>query len=351
MRFISAEKLEPGMVVGRTLYNGMSILLNSGVMLTESYINAVRRININGIYIEDDQTKDIEIKPLIDDEVKVAFTKKVEEIFTSTQPKIRSADTKFEDVVKNIIEQIVSKSNHVVNMFELKVVDNYTFQHSIDVCILSVVMGINKQLKYSLLYDLALAAVYHDIGKMHINQRILEKRGPLTASEYAEIKEHPVLGVEHIKKMGIKQSHILTGILHHHERYDGTGYPNALTDQKISLFGKIIAIADVFDAIVSERPYKHAMPPSEAVEYIMANANQHFDMEVSKLFISSVAAYPVGVTVRLSNGNIGVVAENYSGYTLRPLVKLLPDSPEDTPVYINLKDDVNAQNITILGIV
>lgn len=329
-------------------------MLRKGITLSETHIRTIKRIKIGGIYIDDELTRDILIKPLINDDLKLRFAGEVKNIFSSVKSKIIPNNDGIEDIIKMIIEQISTKSNHVVNMFDLKSFDNYTFQHSIDVCILCIVVGFQKKLSSHLLYNLALSAVYHDIGKMLIDAKILNKKGPLTAEEFNIIKKHPVLGVEYIKKLNIQRTDIINGVLQHHERYDGTGYPNALAGDRIGLFAKIIAIADVFDAITSERSYKHAMLPSEAVEYIMSNANLHFDYELTRLFINSVSAYPVGLTVKLSNGQTGVVAENFEGFTLRPLIKLIPDDPEltDAPSeYLNLKDDFNTQSITIVEVV
>lgn len=352
MRFVAAKDLSPGMIVGKTFYsNSMSVMLRKGIALSDTHIRAIHRINIGGIYIDDELTNDIPITPLIDDELKFQFAGEVKNIFTSVKSKITPNSNNMEDIIKMIVEQISSRSHHVVNMFDLKSFDDYTFQHSIDVCILSVVVGIHKNLPFNQLYNLALAGVYHDIGKMFIDPRILNKKGPLTAEEFKLIKDHPALGADYIQKMNITRNDILQGVLQHHERHDGTGYPNALTGSKISLFGKIIAISDVFDAITSERSYKNAMQPSEAIEYIMSNASQHFDFELAKLFINSVSAYPVGTTIRLSNGLTAIVAENFQGFTLRPRVKVLPEAPNMQPYYISLKDDPDAQCVTIINVI
>ncbi|MCL2707779.1 MAG: HD domain-containing protein, partial [Defluviitaleaceae bacterium] len=249
MRFVTAKSLLPGMVVGRNFYNNsMNIMLRKGVTLTENYIRSIRRININGLYIDDESTRDIIIKPLIDDELKLKFASEVKSIFQSVQSVVKPETGKIEEVVETIVEQISSRSDHVVSMFDLKSFDDYTFQHSIDVCILAAVLGQAHKLSAHLLKNLAISAVYHDIGMMFVDKQITYKTEPLTEKEQKIMMSHPERGSEYVKKLGITRNDVMRGVLEHHERYDGTGYPSALAGEQISLFGRIIALSDVFDA-------------------------------------------------------------------------------------------------------
>ncbi|MDR1665258.1 MAG: HD-GYP domain-containing protein [Clostridiales bacterium] len=352
MRFIAAKNLKPGMLVGKNFYNNsMCIMLRKGVLLNSSLIKTINRVNIAGLYIDDELTSDIVLKPLIDDDLKLEFATEVRSIFSSVQTVVKPVTGHMDNIVKSIIDQISSKPNYMVNMHELKLFDNYTFQHSINVCILSTVLGHAQKLSDNQINNLALAAVYHDIGKMFIDQRIINKPGPLTDEERAIVKKHPLLGIEYLRKLDMKRSDVLEGVFRHHERFDGMGYPSGLAGENIGIFGKIIALTDVFDAITSNRAYLTALLPSEAVEYIMANAGQHFDPELTQLFVNNISAYPIGVTVRLSNGLVGVVAENYTGYTMRPLVKILPGDPKERPYFINLRGDPAAKSVTIVGVI
>jgi HD-GYP domain-containing protein (c-di-GMP phosphodiesterase class II) len=221
-------------------------------------------------------------------------------------------------------------------------------------------MGVHLGFSNSLVESLAIAALNHDIGKMRIPLEILNKTDNLTPEELQIIMKHPALGVEYYARTGKLDPIIEKGILQHHECYDGSGYPEGLKHDRISQVSRIIALADVFDAITSKHIYKEAYLPSEAMEYIMANSGIHFDPELVKLFIRKVAPYPVGMSVRLSNGLVGIVAETFENFTMRPRVKIIPnmhspnlaptDSSPDKPYFLNLKNPENA-DITIIGVV
>jgi len=140
------------------------------------------------------------------------------------------------------------------------------------------------------------------------------------------------------------------GVLQHHERYDGSGYPEGISGKKITQFGRVIAIADVYDAMTSDRPYRVAMMPSEVMEYLMGGAGTLFDPDMVYLFTRKVAAYPLGTCVLLSNGLTAIVVENYEDCCTRPKVKVVC-SYEAVPIYFDLKNDRRISNLTITGVV
>jgi HD-GYP domain-containing protein (c-di-GMP phosphodiesterase class II) len=346
------DNLKPGMVVARAFYNNsLSVLLQEGVPLKDSHIRTLKRLNVLGVYIHDEFTKDIVVKPIVDDKSKMIFANEVNDMLNNVSKNVPTNHQNLRGIVKKLIGQISGESNTVINMLDLKQFDNYTFQHSLNVCILAIVMGVNMKLSETMLENMALAAVYHDIGKIRINAAILNKPGKLDPSEFEHIKRHPALGVEYLLELGVLNPYIETGVLQHHERYDGTGYPLSLEGERISLLARVISIVDVFDAITSKRPYKEANLPSEAIEYIMGNASQHFDFNLLKIFIGKVAAYPVGLTVELSNGLKAVVAETFDNFTMRPKVKIIPDGRViKEPVFVNLTDP-QFMSLTIVKVV
>ncbi len=170
----------------------------------------------------------------------------------------------------------------------------------------------------------------------------------MTPEEYDIVKKHPLTAVEQLKKKGYVSQSVLSGIESHHEKYDGTGYPYGLKGDQIPLYGKILAIADVYDALTSTRSYRRACFPNEAIEYVMGCADVHFDYEILKAFLKNIAAYPVGTFVSLSDGNIAVVVKNLQQNALRPIIRIIyPDGT--TSKNINLSYDLNYANITIVG--
>ena len=338
MRYILVKNLKPGMVVARPFYNkNLSALLNEGIALKASHINSIKRIGVRGIYIHDEISKDVEFTPIIDDKTKLIFAGAVNEMFEGVGKALPHKNSGLKDIIRKLINQVSDNQDAVVNMLDLKQFDDYTFQHCINVCILSIIIGVHRGFSEKTLENLAMAAAYHDIGKLRVPLSIVNKPGELDDYELEEMRQHAALGVEYLKTTEELNSHIEMGILQHHERYNGTGYPLALKGEEISEIARIISIADVFDAITSKRSYKEASLPSEAVEYIMGNAGRHFDYDIVKVFLNRVAAYPVGLTVELNNGLRGIVVETFEDFTMRPKVKVLPKDPSDEEYYIDLR--------------
>ena len=242
--------------------------------------------------------------------------------------------------------------NLMVNMIDMKVFDDYTYYHSVNVAVLSIVLGVALEMDRSELCNLGFAALMHDIGKVFVNKDVLNKNGPLTPEEFEEIKTHSLLGCNHIKKgYGVSNASYM-GILDHHEKYEGGGYPNNLKGNRISWYGRIIAVSDVYDALTSDRPYRKAMLPSDAMEYIMASTGILFDPQVVEVFVKKIAPYPVGTCVRLSNGLIGIVIENYENLCMRPKLRIFMDvnDVEIDPYELDLADH-QSLNLTVIDIV
>ncbi len=253
--------------------------------------------------------------------------------------------------IENIVDEIFANRHLMVNMVDMKVFDDYTYYHSVNVAVLSIVLGVALKMDRNELCNLVLPRCCMISARCFINRDILNKAGKLTPSEFEEIKTHSLLGCNHIKKgYGVAACSYM-GILDHHERYEGGGYPNNLKGQNISWFGRIISIADVYDALTSERPYRKAMLPSDAMEYVMASNNTQFDPKVVEVFVRKIAPYPIGTCVRLSNGLTGIVVQNYESLSMRPRIRIFMDNGRDVEPYeIDLTDN-NMLNLTIVKVI
>jgi HD-GYP domain-containing protein (c-di-GMP phosphodiesterase class II) len=252
------------------------------------------------------------------------------------------------EVVENVVDSIVYNKDLMINMVDLKTYSDYTYYHSVNVCVVAIAIGVALELNKRELYYLGMSAMLHDIGKKFISIDILDKTGPLTDCEFMEIKNHPQLGYQHIKSQYNLPASVYIAIWQHHEKFDGSGYPNGKKGREISLFGRILVVADIYDALVSKRPYHEAYSPSDAIEYIMSNNGSIFDPIIVDAFLKKVAAYPIGSCVELSDGTKALVVENFQNANLRPLVRYTDEKGEQC--YINLRDDVCARNITITGV-
>lgn len=350
MRFVTKSALKEGMVLGKPLYGTeRKLLLKSHTRLTERSIRFIKNLDIPGIYISDEVSQDIDVKGLISDELRLATLKKVERIFSSTQGKAPQASLIIEQV-DNIIDELFKNKNVLLDIYDFKMFDNYTYAHSVNVAILALTLGISLGLPKPKLSELGFAALIHDIGKMLIDQDIINKTITLTELEYKEIMRHPALGCEYAKETFDISPDIFDAILDHHEKYGGGGYPSNKCGEEISLYGRIIALADVYDTISSDRPHRKALSPSESIEYIMGNAGSHFDPMLAGLFIRKIAPYPVGTTVKLSNGLIGIVVKNHESLSMRPVIRIIKVYNQDVqPFEVDLGHDRRWLNVTVIG--
>lgn len=354
MRFIPITHIKPGMLLAKSIYNkNGSLLLRAGTRLKSQYLIKMNEIGILGAYIEDEISKGLEIDSVISDELRMKTVDKVKDVFLDAEmgrPTVSQNMSQANELVDNMIDELIDNKHIVVNMIDIKSYDEYTYQHSVNVCVLSIIMGISLDFTREQLTNLGMSALLHDIGKIFIDIELLNKVEPLTEAEMDIMKDHSIDGYRYIKYEFDFPFQTNIGILQHHEKYDGTGYPRNKEGEDISLFARIIAIADVYDALISNRYYKKAVPPSEAMEYIMGGAGAHFDYDLVNIFVRKVALYPIGAGVKLSNGDVGIVAKNYSDAPNRPKIRLLDkDCKEYT--YIDLKNDFTTKDITVLKIV
>ena len=354
MRFIPTNCIREGMKLSKKLVgkNG-ELMLNSGTVLRPSYVDKIVKLGYNGLYIEDDLSDDIEIRDVISENLRYRTVDTVRKVFADIEGSGATV-SKVEDITRvldEIIDEVMGNPDVMVNMIDLKVYDDYTFYHSTNVSILSLVIGNALNLSRGQLDKLGLAAILHDIGKVFIPKTVLNKPGKLTLEEFEQIKQHSTLGFQYLKEKFMVPAVSYVGVLQHHEKFDGTGYPDGLHGKEISLFARIISVSDVYDALVSKRPYRNALSPSDAMEYIMGGASTEFDPEVVALFCKRIAPYPVGTCVRLSNDASAIVAENYSSSSMRPLLKVIRHGKKRVkPYYLNLRDDHDALDIVITGI-
>lgn len=234
-------------------------------------------------------------------------------------------------LVEEIASSVMRNPGALIGLVRLKTADDYTYMHSVAVCALMIalsrMMGLNDQQTR----EAGLAGLLHDIGKMAVPHDILNKPGKLTDEEFHAVKAHPSAGHKMLlEAKGISEI-ALDVCLHHHEKVDGTGYPDGLTGDKISLFAKMGAVCDVYDAITSNRPYKQGWCPAESLRRMSEWSKGHFDQTVFMAFVKSIGIYPVGTLVKLHSGRLGVVVEQQEGKSLMlPKVRVFYSTKSNT---------------------
>lgn len=354
MRFVPTGCLKVDMMLGKTLYgeNGQ-VWLCEGTLLKPSYIKRINELGYNGVYIQDDLSKDIEVIDVISEDLKQKTISAIKNVFIDCEIENTEENNleKTKQLVKDIIEDILNNENLMVNIVDLKIFDDYTFYHSVNVAVLSIVLGVALKLNKEELYELGLAALLHDIGKVFISKDILLKPGKLTDEEFDEIKTHSDKGYTYLREKFQIPLKSYMGVLEHHERFDGSGYPSGKKGREISLFGRIISIADVYDALTSDRPYRKGLLPSDGMEYIMGGCGTMFDPDFVKIFARKVAPYPLGTCVKLSDNKLGIVVKNYEDCCMRPKVKIIKENEESIEsYYIDLKTDSDYLKVTIIEV-
>lgn len=235
--------------------------------------------------------------------------------------------TKIKAVVSKLVEETISRyETSLLNLMDIRTHDKYTFSHSINVCTLSTLIGIKQKLKRKELEELALGALLHDVGKILIPHQILDKPGRLTKEEFEEMKKHPIYSYNILSREE-DISEIPRMIAYsHHERYDGKGYPRKLLGDEIPPLAIITSLADVYDALTTDRPYRKSLLPYDAMRIIISQTYSDFSVEVVSAFVRALSIYPLGSLVKLNTKEIGLIIKVHEHAIVRPTIRILIDS-------------------------
>ncbi|HYK72487.1 MAG TPA: HD-GYP domain-containing protein [Pseudoneobacillus sp.] len=334
MRLVATKTVETGAILGKPILNEKGqILLNEGVKLGDLVITRLLNLGIHFIYIKDKNTENIVITENISEKLRKEAILTIESTFLEISNVsqndltfiMEKSSKSFRGLIRKLLDELKSNPNLLTLLSDVYTYDNYIFTHSLNVTMYTLALGLELELSVKELEMLGLGAILHDVGKIKIPEEILFKPGRLTEEEYEKVKMHTEDGYHILKKVQTLPLLVAHCAYQHHERLNGSGYPRGIGGEDIHLYGKIIAVADVFDAVTSNRVYRNAMLPHEGLEILYAGSGDLFDPKIVEAFRKAIAIYPNGLTVELSDGRKGVVSKQNVGLSDRPIIRILEE--------------------------
>ena len=327
--FILPINLEPGMIIAKSLYIKNLKLLSEGTKLTENTIDKIKYLfptnpiniykNIDNYELEIIHSKGSKEYLEVESDFS-RFSDSAEVIFNQVMSNSKIQVNSIRNLSEDIHCQMKNTGIVIKNIISERTTDGYLFRHSVNVATLNGMLG--KWLNFSSreIMLLTYTGILHDIGKSKMPSNIINKAGPLTTKEFNIMKTHPIKGYDIVKSIPYIDPGIEIGVLMHHERIDGSGYPLGLTGDKVNIYAKITSISDIFDAITSNRPYKQKQNPLKALEIIKEDSFLKLDPEFSTTFVENMIHYYEGELVKLNTGKIAKILKINNNYISKPIV-------------------------------
>jgi HD-GYP domain-containing protein (c-di-GMP phosphodiesterase class II) len=334
MRLLPIQQCRPGMKLAKKIFSEEGlVLLAENVELTTKLIDRLIDYGVSFVYVADPRTADLVVPDLISEETRHRALTEIRSNFRTMMDKPRSRKgttypyiaKPFRRIMEMVIDDLTANKEAMVMLMNMGTVDDYLFQHSFNVCIYSTLLGIACGYSREELMTLGLGAMLHDIGKTQISPAILKKAGRLSPAEYEEMKRHAEWGYLLLKdepNIPLVAAHCA---FQHHERLDGSGYPRGIKGNQIHEYARLIGIIDSYDAMTTTRIYRNPMLPHQAAEALYTGSGTLYDQRLLQLFRDKMAIYPIGVTVKLLTGEIGVVVDINASCPHRPIIRILYD--------------------------
>ena len=282
------------------------------------------------------------VPPILSDETQKEAMKIIHYTINNVKMGKVVDDKEVKKLIKNMVEEIIANQDAMLNLIKIKSHDEYTFSHSVNVCMIATLIGARQQLPLDTLEELAFGAMLQDLGKIRVSDEILFKLGRLNKTEIDEIRKHPVYSLQILSendRIGELPKKIA---YQHHERWHGQGYPQGISGDDIELLARITAIADVYDALTTDRPYRKKFLPYDAVRLIVSRADDEFHADTVRAFVESVSIYPLGSLVKLNTEEIGMIIKINRKAIVRPTIRILFNSSGnimEEPINIDLIKD------------
>ncbi len=327
------------------------ILLKNGASITQRSANQLQGAGVFMVYVNDRFSQNKLIPPITTD-LRLDITREMRNMYDILRLRFEGGK-QFDESTLRPLNHVLELADHVLyelknnprqylSFTDIKVREIYTVSHSINVAILSLLLGMDAGIEEARYKDLFIGALFHDIGMNFINENVFMKNGKLDVQEFLKIKEHPQKGYELFKDFSFASAYMKGIVLQHHERVDGTGYPNSVPGSDIHALAKIVSVADTYDAVTSDRTYSRAVPPLEAMENLTKSSRTHFEPDLVELFIKKIVPYPEGALVNLSIREPALVVRIHENDPLRPVVAPIdPISKKMRPAIIDLSEETD----------
>lgn len=329
------------MITAQSIYNPLGAnYLTKGMELSPKYIERLKKAGLDGVTVTSMDPK-LKLAPpddIVQEKTRISAIHNVAAAFQSVEENGTFDPKPLQGISETILHDIITQQKNLVQLTDIRLHDTYTFAHSVNVAILATLLGVLLKFSREDLLKLTLGGLLHDLGKITVPYEILTKAGHLADDEWHIMQGHPEAGRQRLKKMFPSDTLLSTIALQHHERIDGSGYPNHLLGDQIHRYARIVAIADVYDALTSVRPYKRAYAPSVAHRLMTTCSPGHFDLALLKLVFENIAIYPVGTIVKTKVG-YGIVKSVEFGHTLTPTICIFSNVKGkliDTPYILDL---------------
>lgn len=339
MRIVALDDLTDEMILAKPLYQDIGmILLNEGAMHLPKYRDKFKKLGFDYVYIEDEISQGIEINDVVSEEMRLEGQKIVNSILAKLIKDKELYTPELRKWIEDIICEIISNQTVMINMVDLKNRDNYLYLHSVNVAVLSMLIGRALQYTAKQMHFLGVGAILHDIGMLmlpeHLRQREYER---LTPGEQVIYRTHPQLGYEVLKPIYDVDAFSKLIVWRHHEQIDGDGYPCKISGSEINEMIKIVSICDMYDELTSIREKGTKMPSYQAIEYLISHAGTMFDKKILGQFLRYVAVFPLGSMVILNDGRQAIVERQNVNFPTRPVVRLLDEAQSS----VDLLKEVN----------
>lgn len=325
MRRILLENIEPGMYLSQPLIapDG-TVLLHEGIEMKDRYIQYLKNQGIAFVYVDEPETQDIIVEDVVDPVLRQEAVRTAHTVVSEFRVGKGIELGKVKDIVNDMIDQLAKNPANMVHFVDIRRKEDYMFFHAVNTCILSVMTGISLGYDSDKLEELGMAAMLHDVGKIKFTPKLaLKHPGYLTYTEKEEYRRHPLYSLEILQKNPSLSPAVLTACSQHHERWNGSGYPQGLKEHEISEYAQIISIADVYDRLTAGTPHRRPTPVYYAVAILNKAAGEFFNPDIVETFNANIALYPIGTTVKLNNNQTGVILDVDKENKSTPIVRII----------------------------